>query len=160
MRKPVYTNMTVIQGIYRHEKSDFFFTSTEVVKTKMMFSCAVITQMIHSLFPHGEFNILLMSLCVRKPTIWVPTWSDTNRAIQAQKMARDWKFLISMKMRHCTFRLQIVILQIAYAKTKTQISCAVSAQLICTFDFAYAICWFSDAVAQIFQILLILNHRS
>ena len=27
-----------------------------------------------------------MSLCVRKPTIWVPTRSDTNRAVQSQKM--------------------------------------------------------------------------
>ena len=35
-----------------------------------------------------------LSLCVRKPTIWVPTWSDTNRAVQSQKMVRGWKFLI------------------------------------------------------------------
>ena len=28
------------------------------------------------------------------------------------------------------------------------ISCAVTAQLICTFVFAYADCWFSHAVAQ------------
>ena len=28
-----------------------------------------------------------MSLCVRKTTIWVPTRSDTNRAIQSQKNA-------------------------------------------------------------------------
>ena len=33
-----------------------------------------------------------MSLCVRKLTIWVPTRSDTNQAVQAQKMARGWKF--------------------------------------------------------------------
>ena len=25
-----------------------------------------------------------LSLCVRKPTIWVPTRSDTNRAVQSQ----------------------------------------------------------------------------
>ena len=38
-----------------------------------------------------EYN---MSLCMRKPTIWVPTRSDTNRAVQAQKMVRDLKFWI------------------------------------------------------------------
>ena len=27
----------------------------------------------------------------RKPTLWFPTRSDTNRAVQAQ-MVRDWKF--------------------------------------------------------------------
>ena len=35
-----------------------------------------------------------MSLCVRKPTIWVPTRFDTNRAVQSQKMIKGWKFWI------------------------------------------------------------------
>ena len=35
-----------------------------------------------------------MSLCMGKPTIWVPTRADTNRAVQSQKMARGWKFWI------------------------------------------------------------------
>ena len=35
-----------------------------------------------------------MSLCVRKATIWVPTRSDTNRAVQSQKMVRGWKLWI------------------------------------------------------------------
>ena len=34
------------------------------------------------------------------------------------------------------------------AKTKALISCAVTAQLICGFVFAYVNCWFSHAVAQ------------
>ena len=34
-------------------------------------------------------------------------------------------------------------------KTKMLISCAVTAQLISVFVFAYADCWFSDAAAQI-----------
>ena len=34
------------------------------------------------------------------------------------------------------------------AKTKALISCAVTAQLICAFVFAYANCWFSDAAAH------------
>ena len=35
------------------------------------------------------------------------------------------------------------------AKTKTLISCAVIALLICAFVFAYADYWFSDAVAHL-----------
>ena len=31
---------------------------------------------------------------MRKPTIWVPTRSDTNRAMQLQKMVRGLKFWI------------------------------------------------------------------
>ena len=29
-----------------------------------------------------------------KPTFWFPTWSDTNRAVQLQKMVRGLKFRI------------------------------------------------------------------
>ena len=29
---------------------------------------------------------------MRKPTFWFPTWSDTNWAVQQQKMARGLKF--------------------------------------------------------------------
>ena len=35
-----------------------------------------------------------LSLCVRKPTIWVPTRSDTCRAVQSQKKVRSLKFRI------------------------------------------------------------------
>ena len=35
-----------------------------------------------------------MSHVVRKPTFWFPTWSDTNQAVQPQKMARSLKFRI------------------------------------------------------------------
>ena len=31
---------------------------------------------------------------VRKPKIWVPTRSNTNRAVQSQKMVTGWKFWI------------------------------------------------------------------
>ena len=31
---------------------------------------------------------------MRKPTFWFPTWSDTNQAVQLQKMARSLKFRI------------------------------------------------------------------
>ena len=35
-----------------------------------------------------------ISLCMRKPTFWVPTRSDTNRAVQSQKKARSLKLQI------------------------------------------------------------------
>ena len=35
-----------------------------------------------------------LSRDVRKPTFWFPTWSDTNQAVQLQKMARGLKFRI------------------------------------------------------------------
>ena len=31
---------------------------------------------------------------MRKPTFWFPTWSDTNQAVQSQKLARGLKFRI------------------------------------------------------------------
>ena len=35
-----------------------------------------------------------LSRDTRKPTFWFPTWSDTNQAVQLQKMARGLKFRI------------------------------------------------------------------
>ena len=35
-----------------------------------------------------------MSLCMTKPTIWVPTRTDTNQPVQSQKQARGLKFWI------------------------------------------------------------------
>ena len=37
---------------------------------------------------------LNMSCIMRKPTFWFPTWSDTNQAVQLQKMTRGLKFWI------------------------------------------------------------------
>ena len=39
-------------------------------------------------------NIYNMSLVLRKPVFGFPTRSDTNRAVQPQKMARGLKFWI------------------------------------------------------------------
>ena len=40
-------------------------------------------------------NVFLhLSRLVGKPTMWFPTRSNTNRPVQAQKMARGWKFWI------------------------------------------------------------------
>ena len=35
-----------------------------------------------------------MCRVMRKPTFWFLTWSDTNKAVQLQKMARGLNFLI------------------------------------------------------------------
>ena len=40
---------------------------------------------------HSEAQV---SRIMRKPTFWFPTWSDTNQAVQLQKMARGLKFQI------------------------------------------------------------------
>ena len=39
-------------------------------------------------------SIEQMSHVMRKPTFWFPTWSDTNQALQPQKIARGLKFRI------------------------------------------------------------------
>ena len=62
-----------------------------------------------------------------------PTRSDTNRAVQSQRMAIKCNFAFR-KQRNCTSYV---------AKTKALISFAVTAKLICVFVFAYAKCKFS-----------------
>ena len=68
---------------------------------------------------------------MRKPTFWFPTFSDTNQAVQLQKMARGLKFRIN-KVEELYY--------LDVAKTKA---------LICVFVFAYANCWFSHDAAQL-----------
>ena len=75
-----------------------------------------------------------MSLVMRKPTFWFPTRSDTNQAVQLQKMAKRLEI-----SDYCT---------IYVAKTKSLISFAVTAKLICVFVFAYAKCLFSHDAAH------------
>ena len=43
---------------------------------------------------------LNMNLCVRKPTIKVPTRSDTNQPVQSQKIARSFKFQMKEEGLH------------------------------------------------------------
>ena len=42
------------------------------------------------------------------------------------------------------------------ARTKALISCAVTAQLICAFVFAYADCWFYDTVAHYYYFVFVI----
>ena len=39
-----------------------------------------------------EFEKGKVSCIMRKQIFWFPTWSDTNQAVQLQKMARGLKF--------------------------------------------------------------------
>ena len=56
----------------------------------MAFHCLKIVSLVMSL--RNRKTIIIMSLYVRKPTICVPTRSDTNRPVQSQKIARCFKF--------------------------------------------------------------------
>ena len=73
-----------------------------------------------------------------KQTLWFLTWSDTNQAVQLQKMARGLKFL----------NLKVEKLYYLWSKKKALISFAVTAKLISVFAFAYAKCLFSYDEAQ------------
>ena len=81
-----------------------------------------------------------MSLCMRKQTVWVSDQVDTNRSLQLQnsKMARCLKFRIYEEED----------LYYPCSESKALTSFAVTAKLVWDFVFAYANCWFSDAVAQ------------
>ena len=89
-----------------------------------------------------------MSRVMRKPTFLILTRSDTNPAVQSQKMARGLKFGCG-KWRDCT---------IYVAKTKALISFAVTAKLICVFVFPYAKCWFSHEAAHILFVQKIMKN--
>ena len=76
---------------------------------------------------------------MRKPTFWFPTCSDTNQAVQLQKMARGLKFRI--------YKVEGLYYPCSENKGADQLR--VTAKLICVFVFAYAKCCFSHDVAQI-----------
>ena len=71
-----------------------------------------------------------MSWDTRKPTTWFPTRSDTNQAVQSQKITRGWKFRI-------------------YKVEKLHYSCrenkGADQRLCFAFVFTYAKCWFSHS---------------
>ena len=75
---------------------------------------------------------------MRKPTIWVPTRSDTNRAVQSQKMVRGWKFWI------------LKVEELYYLCSENKGAGQLTAKLICVLVFAYADCWFSHEAALFF----------
>ena len=72
---------------------------------------------------------------MRKPTFWFSTRSDSNQAVQLQKIARGLKFRIKKEEGFYI----IIIMKF-------------TAKLICVFVFAYAKCWFSHDAAQIVSV--------
>ena len=82
--------------------------------------------------------------CHEKTNVLV---SDTNQAVQLQKMARGWKFRI-LKVEGLYYVAKTKAL-ISFTVTAKLISFAVTAKLICVFVFAYVKCWFSHDVAHL-----------
>ena len=84
------------------------------------------------------YTIQHLSLCVRKPTIWVPTRSDINQPVQSQKQARSLKFPILEKdgLYYPCSENKGADQLCSYCTA----DCAVTAQLICGFVFADANC--------------------
>ena len=70
---------------------------------------------------------------MRKPTFWFPTRSETNQAVQLQKVARGLKFRI----------YKVEGLYYLCSENKGP------AKLICVFVYAYVKCWFSHDAAQL-----------
>ena len=86
-----------------------------------------------------------MSRDTRKADFGFRTRPDTNRPLQPQRMDRSLKFHIEEEEK----------LHYGVEKTKTLISCAIIAQLICIFVFAYAKIRFCHDVVHID---VLLNH--
>ena len=78
---------------------------------------------------------------MRKITLWFPTWSDTNQAVQLQKMARCLKFRIK-KVEGLYYQCR--------ENKGAEIYFAVTEKLICFFVFTYAQCLVSHDAAQIY----------
>ena len=76
-----------------------------------------------------------MSHCMIKPTMWVLTRSGTKNGMFSHRNRLEAPNFVFLKTkRGCIM---------CVAKTKTLISCAVTAQMKGVFVFAYECCWFS-----------------
>ena len=69
---------------------------------------------------------------MRKPSMWFPTRSDTNQAVQAQKMARGWKFWI--------YKVEELYYPCSENKGADQLRSYCEADLICIFGLVYVDC--------------------
>ena len=74
------------------------------------------------------YTCIIRAFLRENRSLGFPTRSDTNQAVQQQKMARGLKFWIE-EVEGCSIHV---------AKTKALISFAVTAKLICVFVFTYA----------------------
>ena len=68
--------------------------------------------------------------------MWFPNKSDTNQAVQAQKVARGLKFWI--------YKVE----ELYYPCSENK-GAELTAKLVCVFVFAYADCWFSHEAVHI-----------
>ena len=76
---------------------------------------------------------------------WFRIWSDTNQAVQPQKMARSLKFWI--------WEVEGLCYPCSENKGSDQLRDQITAKLICVFVFVYAKCWFSHDTAHLSIIL-------
>ena len=74
--------------------SPFYFILCSIQHLQLIALTFLRDRNINTVIEIPNTRVQNMSLCMRKPTIWVPTRSDTNCAVQAQKQARGWKFWI------------------------------------------------------------------
>ena len=86
-----------------------------------------------------KYLLLFEPRCEKTGLRGVPTRSDTNRAVQQQKLVRGLKFRIYV----------VEGLYYPIAKTKAMISSAFTAQLNCVFVFAHAKSRFSHNEARL-----------
>ena len=88
--------------------------STMPLLAKFIF-CACTDRFVSDMFGNCWFSheaaqqlmshLIILSRVTRKPTMWFSNGSDTHRPVQAQKMARGWKFYLYKKERNCSILL-------------------------------------------------------
>ena len=141
---PLTPRVPTIYVLSKNKNKITFFHLKITFFTIVKYFCILhghICVMLHSARkgPETSFTAMKWAATWENRSSGFPTRSHTNRAVQPQKMARDLKFRFR-KQRDCTIRV---------AKTKSLISFAVTAKLICVFVFAYAKIRFSHVAAQI-----------
>ena len=86
---------------------------------------------------------------MRKPTFWFPIWSDTNQAVQLQKMATGLKFRI--------FKVEGLHYLCSENKGADQLRSYCAADLRLSYGI-YAKRWFSHDVSQIVKCISRMVH--
>ena len=122
--------------------NELFFFAIEVIRIKFKPSLNEYPQLVFIL----RLKKIILELSQRRHILAMllfPTRSDTNRAVQPQKMVRGVKFR-----------------RINVEKTKVLISCVVTLQLICPFVFAYAESRFSHDAAHLMTMITISGQPS
>ena len=66
--------------------------SSNIFQVLVLWLVKMVDQLCTSMHPTTDMQY--MSHVMRKPTMWFPNRSETNQAVQAQKMARGWIFWV------------------------------------------------------------------